>query len=224
MDAWRRNRDAEVLAVLARLRPGARSSLPYQHSPVCGSRSRARCSFTGALPARLVSTGADSTGRARGDPRGEIDLAFRRWDRPRVKVGTRLRTAVGLLEVVSVDRVSLSSLRAEDGHRAGARSLSALKDALAAKSDRPIFRVGLRYAGADPRDALRESLPSLRSCTASSTHSTGSTPRRRSGPGRARHCALSTRTQRSGPPSWRRGWRDRHRSSSGTSASSRNAG
>ena len=91
--------------------------------------------------------------------RGEIDVAFRRWDRPRVKVGTRLRTAVGLLEVVSVDRVSLSSLRAEDGHRAGARSLSALKDALAAKSDRPIFRVGLRYAGADPRDALRESLP-----------------------------------------------------------------
>ena len=63
--------------------------------------------------------------------RGEIDLAFRRWDRPRVKVGTRLRTAVGLLEVVSVDRVSLSSLRAEDALRAGARSLSALKDALA---------------------------------------------------------------------------------------------
>src|SRR3954454_6083564 len=91
--------------------------------------------------------------------RGEIDLAFRRWDRPRVKVGTRLRTAVGLLEVVSVDRVALSSLRAADAHRAGARSLSALNDALAAKSDRPIFRVGLRHAGADPRDALRGSLP-----------------------------------------------------------------
>ena len=28
--------------------------------------------------------------------RGEIDLAFRRWDRPRDKVGTRLRTAVGV--------------------------------------------------------------------------------------------------------------------------------
>jgi hypothetical protein len=91
--------------------------------------------------------------------RGEIDVAFRRWDRPRVKVGTRLRTAVGLLDVVSVDRVALSALRAEDARRAGARSLSALKDALAAKSDRPIFRVGLRHAGADPRDALRESVP-----------------------------------------------------------------
>ena len=69
--------------------------------------------------------------------RGEIDLAFRRWDRPRVKVGTRLRTAAGLLEVVSVDRVALSALRAEDAHRAGAPSLSALKVALAAYSRAP---------------------------------------------------------------------------------------
>lgn len=91
--------------------------------------------------------------------RGEIDLAFRRWDRPRVVVGTQLRTAVGLLEVVSVDRIAPSSLRAEDARRAGASSLAALKAALAAKADRPAYRVGLRYVGADPRDALRETVP-----------------------------------------------------------------
>ena len=34
---------------------------------------------------------------------GTIDLAFRRWARPRVVVGTRMRTAVGLVEVTSVD-------------------------------------------------------------------------------------------------------------------------
>jgi hypothetical protein len=92
--------------------------------------------------------------------RGEIDLAFRRWDRPRVKVGTRLRTAVGVLEVVSVDQVPLSGLRADDARRAGAGSLTALKAALAAKADRPVFRVGLNYAGADPRETLRETRPS----------------------------------------------------------------
>ncbi|QBR94272.1 hypothetical protein EXE57_01730 [Nocardioides euryhalodurans] len=91
--------------------------------------------------------------------RGEIDLAFRRWDRPRVKVGSRLRTAVGLLEVTSVEQVALSSLRAEDAHRAGAASLAGLKEALAHRTDRPVFRVGLQYAGADPREALRESVP-----------------------------------------------------------------
>lgn len=91
--------------------------------------------------------------------RGEIDLAFRRWDRPRVNVGTRLRTAVGLVEVTSVEQVAPSSLRAEDARRAGAASLSALKDALAARAERPIFRVGLRYAGADPREVLRDTVP-----------------------------------------------------------------
>lgn len=93
---------------------------------------------------------------------GTIDLAFRRWDRPRVKVGTQLRTAVGVVEVVGVEQVALSALRAEDARRAGAASLTALKDALAAqpdRADRPVFRVGLRYGGVDPRETLRSTLP-----------------------------------------------------------------
>ena len=36
---------------------------------------------------------------------GTIDLAFRRWARPRVVVGTRMRTGVGLIEVTSVEQV-----------------------------------------------------------------------------------------------------------------------
>lgn len=99
---------------------------------------------------------------------GTIDLAFRRWDRPRVKVGTQLRTAVGVVEVVAVEQVALSALRAEDARRAGAASLTALKDALAgpavgadraARAARPVFRVGLRYGGVDPRETLRSTLP-----------------------------------------------------------------
>ena len=90
---------------------------------------------------------------------GELDLAFRRWDRPRVKVGTRMRTPVGLIEVTSVEPVALSRLRAEDARRAGAESLSALKAALSHRPDRTVYRVGLRYAGPDPREALREQVP-----------------------------------------------------------------
>ena len=90
---------------------------------------------------------------------GEIDLAFRRWDRARVKVGTRMRTAVGVVEVTSVERVAVTRLRAEDARRAGAGSLAALKQALAHRTDRPVWRVGLRWAGADPREALREQVP-----------------------------------------------------------------
>lgn len=90
---------------------------------------------------------------------GRIDLAFRRWEAPRVKVGTRMRTAVGVLEVTSVDRVSEQSLTAEQAERAGAASLPALKQALALHPERPVYQVGMRYAGDDPRSQLRQEIP-----------------------------------------------------------------
>ena len=90
---------------------------------------------------------------------GTIDLAFRRWARPRVVVGTRMRTGVGLIEVTSVEQVRTSQLRAEDARRAGAPSLAALKQALAARPDDPAWRIGVAYAGPDPREALRSTVP-----------------------------------------------------------------
>ena len=45
-----------------------------------------------------------------------------------------------------VEQVALSSLRADDARRAGAPSVTALKDALAHRTDRPVYRVGLAFA------------------------------------------------------------------------------
>ena len=87
---------------------------------------------------------------------GGIDLAFRRWERPRVVVGTKMRTGVGLVEVTSVSEVAVESLTEEDARRAGSPSLAALVAALEPKADRPAWRVGLRHAGADPRAELRD--------------------------------------------------------------------
>ena len=56
---------------------------------------------------------------------GEIDLAFRRWARPRLLVGTRMRTSVGLVEVTSVDEVD--DVTDEDAARAGAPREQLLK-------------------------------------------------------------------------------------------------
>jgi hypothetical protein len=91
--------------------------------------------------------------------RGDVDLAFRRWDRPRVRVGTRMRTGVGLVEVTGVDQVGLDDLTDDDARRAGATSVDALVDALAHRPDTPVWRVGLHFAGADPREALRDEVP-----------------------------------------------------------------
>jgi hypothetical protein len=91
---------------------------------------------------------------------GDVDLAFRRWEQPRLRVGTRMRTAVGLIEITSVDRVPVRTLTAADARRAGAASLAALRQGLdRVHPERPVYRIGLRYAGADPRQALREAVP-----------------------------------------------------------------
>ena len=58
---------------------------------------------------------------------GEIDLAFRRWPRARVKAGTQLRTAIGVLEVVAVEVVDAKRLGARDARRAGFASREALR-------------------------------------------------------------------------------------------------
>lgn len=90
---------------------------------------------------------------------GEIDLAFRRWARPRVVVGTRMRTSVGLIEVTSVDKVAASRITVADARRAGAASVAELVRALARRPDDPIWRVGLSWAGVDPRGVLRDQVP-----------------------------------------------------------------
>ncbi|MEL6340999.1 MAG: hypothetical protein AAFQ65_13905 [Myxococcota bacterium] len=87
---------------------------------------------------------------------GEIDRAFRRWKRPTVKSGGRLRTAVGELAIEEVVKVSLESLTSEDARRSGYRSLEALRSELLHRTDRNVFKIIVRYAGADPREALRE--------------------------------------------------------------------
>lgn len=90
---------------------------------------------------------------------GEVDLAFRRWERPRVVVGTALRTAIGVVEVTSVEPVTLSELRSLDARRSGHSSLAELRDALRSQPDRQVYRIGLRHTGPDPREILRDTVP-----------------------------------------------------------------
>jgi hypothetical protein len=86
---------------------------------------------------------------------GEVTVAFRRWKRPRVRPGTRLRTAVGVLAVEAVDVVEPDTISAADLRRAGFGARDELFAALTGREG-DLYRVALRYAGPDPRLALRE--------------------------------------------------------------------
>lgn len=85
---------------------------------------------------------------------GEVTLAFRRWKRPTVRSGGRLRTAVGELAIFDVAPVSLEDMTEDDARAAGYPSLDRLRADLAGKGE--LYRIALAYAGEDGRAALRE--------------------------------------------------------------------
>lgn len=87
---------------------------------------------------------------------GTISLAFRRWRRPRVRVGSRLRTAVGVLAVDAVDEVDVADITERDARRAGFGSRDELLTEIDRRADGSVYRVELHLAGRDPRAALRE--------------------------------------------------------------------
>jgi hypothetical protein len=87
--------------------------------------------------------------------RGEVDTQFRRQKKPTVKAGGTLRTHLGMLEIVDVTRIELDRISEKDARRAGARSRQEVIDELTKKPEGDFYRVRLRYAGDDPRLALR---------------------------------------------------------------------
>jgi len=87
---------------------------------------------------------------------GAITRAFRRWRRPTVKTGGTLKTPVGVLAIDSVSETSLDRLTAKDAKSAGFDSLDDLLADLRSQREGTVYRIELRYHGADPRIELRE--------------------------------------------------------------------
>ncbi|MFD1705010.1 hypothetical protein ACFSCV_18550 [Methylopila henanensis] len=86
---------------------------------------------------------------------GTVTLAFRRWTRPTVKAGTRLRTAIGVVEIVSVVPIGDDDVSEDEAAAAGFPSRERLFRDLRAGEGRTLHRIALRFAGADPREGLR---------------------------------------------------------------------
>ncbi len=87
---------------------------------------------------------------------GTITIAFRRWRRPTVKAGGRMRFARGVLGIDTVDRVARDDITEDDARRAGYASLRELLAFLDSRSEGDLYRVGFHHAGEDERVALRD--------------------------------------------------------------------
>lgn len=86
---------------------------------------------------------------------GEVTLAFRRWLRPRAKAGSSTRTAIGLVATESVREVDPAEITQADARRAGYADRAELLARLDRYGTGKVYRIDLRFAGEDPRVALR---------------------------------------------------------------------
>ncbi|HEU5307695.1 MAG TPA: ASCH domain-containing protein [Acidimicrobiia bacterium] len=58
---------------------------------------------------------------------GSITLTYRRWTRPKVKVGGRYRVGAGAIEVDDMDLVPFATVTRTDVRRCGERDLQTLR-------------------------------------------------------------------------------------------------
>jgi hypothetical protein len=87
---------------------------------------------------------------------GNVTLAFRRWQRPTVKTGSQIKTAIGLIDIDTIEEISESQINEADARRAGYDTLQDLWAVLNCGREGTLYRIALRYSGADPRLSLRE--------------------------------------------------------------------
>ena len=86
---------------------------------------------------------------------GEISLAFRRWKRPAVKTGGRVRTASGVVLIGGITIVDASAVADKDAAAAGFPTRAALQEMLGPDDGTPVYRIELNGIEPDERVALR---------------------------------------------------------------------
>jgi hypothetical protein len=97
-----------------------------------------------------------SPATAAGIADGTVTLAFRRWDRPRMRPGSTQRTVAGVIRVGSVEEVDPVVLTDDDARASAVRSLAELHRLLGRRPGAHVYRMRVTMAGPDPRAELRE--------------------------------------------------------------------
>jgi hypothetical protein len=94
----------------------------------------------------------------KGIESGQITTVYRRWEEPRVRAGSTRRTAIGVIEVVSIDDVDPRFLTLADAAAAGFDTIDGLIASAGSRGE-TLYRIHLRHLGPDPRVELRGALP-----------------------------------------------------------------
>ena len=87
---------------------------------------------------------------------GKVTLAYRRWKKVSAKTGSLIKTAVGLVEIQSINVIRAEEISESDARKAGFSSLDDLMKMLLQYPEGDFYKIKVRYHAADPRIELRE--------------------------------------------------------------------
>lgn len=87
---------------------------------------------------------------------GKITLAFRKWQKASVKIGSLLHTSIGLVEIRKIEAVNENDITDKDALNAGFTDKKQLLKSFTHNSTGTIFKISVSYHSADPRIKLRE--------------------------------------------------------------------
>ena len=87
---------------------------------------------------------------------GTITFQFRKWKKPSVRKGSKIRTAMGVVEITNVEEIDLKKISNKDAVAAGYSDRDDLLDVLNSITEGTTYKIGVRYHSEDPRIALRE--------------------------------------------------------------------
>lgn len=87
---------------------------------------------------------------------GKITLAFRKWKKASVKIGSLLHTSISLVEIRKIEAVNENDITDKETVQAGFTDKKQLLKSFTHNSTGTIFKVSVGYYSADPRIKLRE--------------------------------------------------------------------
>lgn len=87
---------------------------------------------------------------------GKITLAFRKWQKASVKIGSLLHTSIGLVEIGKMEAISENDITEQEAIKAGFTDKKQLLKSFTHNSTGTIFKISVCYHSADPRIKLRE--------------------------------------------------------------------
>lgn len=87
---------------------------------------------------------------------GEITLAFRKWKKLSVNVGSQITTSIGLIRINSIAVIDSELISDADAKKAGFASAFALKQLLNGQKDGSVYQMSVTFEVEDPRLKLRE--------------------------------------------------------------------